>query len=221
MFNRIKHFIKCLFIDPLGIREEINKMNSRTAMFQGDLYHSTRRLEELVKAFHGFDERMENNMLLEQVNHALHYSVPDLFWVKGIDGKYIKANDAIRANLLFCKDPIGLDDRQLAEVIHDRVGKENHTFGAICGNSDLEVLKNEQPMKFNEDGLVNGQYMMLQVHKNVVRNTKGEVIGVVGVGRDITYEVDMLKKGIEMTKCEEAKAIFEEIIEHYRFEDRT
>ena len=220
VLSKIGHYLRCFFVDPLGIRDDISKMNSRTAMFQGDLYHSTKRLEELAKAFHGFDERMESSMLLEQVNNALHYSVPDMFWVKGTDGKYIKANDAIRTKLLFSQDPIGIDDRTLAREIHDRIGEDNHTFGAICGNSDLEVLKHEQPMKFNEDGLVNGEYMMLQVHKNVVRNTKGEIVGVVGIGRDITYEVGLLNKAIEATECERTKEILHEIIEHYRFKDR-
>ena len=35
------------------------------------------------------------------------------------------------------------------------------------------------------------------------------------------YDVTMLNKGLELTKCEEAKEIFKEIIEHYRFEDRS
>ena len=217
----VKRFFKCLFIDPLGVREEINKMNSRAAEFQGDLYHSTKRLEELIKAFHGFDERMQQQMFLEQVNKSLHYSVPDMFWVKDTEGKYLKANDAIRRKLLFCDDPIGKTDRELASKIHEVISEDRHTFGAICGNSDKEVLKQDCPMKFNEDGLVNGEYMMLQVHKNVVRDTRGNVIGVVGVGRDITYEVGMLNKAINTTSCEDTKEILKEIIDHYRFTDRS
>ena len=219
--SKISRFFKCLFIDPLGVREEINKMNSRAAEFQGDLYHSTKRLEELVKAFHSFDERMQQHMFLDQVNKSLHFSVPDMFWVKDTEGKYLKANDAIRKKLLFCDDPIGKTDIELADRVHKLIGEDRHTFGAICGNSDKEVLRNEMPMKFNEDGLVNGKYTMLQVHKNVVRDTKGNVIGVVGVGRDITYEVNKLNEAINTTSCEDTKAILQEIINHYRFEDRS
>ena len=220
-FERIANTLKCWIIDPLKIRQDLNHINASASKFQGDLYHHTKRLEELIKAFTTMDEKLEREMFLEQVNKSLHFSVPDMFWVKDTKGRYIKANDAIRTKLLFCKDPIGRDDRSLAKSIIDRVGAENHTFGAICGNSDLEVLRQERPMKFNEDGLVNGEYMMLQVHKNVVRDKKGDIIAVVGVGRDITYEVTMLNKGLELTKCEEAKAIFREIIEHYRFTDRS
>ena len=220
-FERIVENLRRWIVDPLKIRQDLNHINSSTAKFQGDLYHHTRRLEELIKAFTNMDEKLEQQMFLEQVNRALHYSVPDMFWVKDLEGRYIKANDAIRKKLLFCEDPIGRDDRSIAQDIVDRVGEENHTFGAICGNSDLEVIRQETAMKFNEDGIVNGSYMMLQVHKNVVRDAKGNVIAVVGVGRDITYEVGLLNKGIKLTDCEKARSIFKEIVEHYKFEDRS
>lgn len=207
--------------DPLDIKKEINQMNARTAQFQGDIYHSMRRFEELTKAFIEFEEKAERHMFLTQVNKALDHAVPDMFWVKDKEGKYIIANKAIRDKLLFDDNPVGKDDRQLATAIIDSVGEENHTFGAICGNSDLEVLKHELPMKFNEDGLVNGEYMMLQVHKNVVRCTKGEIAGVVGVGRDITYEVGMINKAIETTSCDATRKILQEMMDHYKFEDRT
>ena len=46
------------------------------------------------------DEKLEQQMFLEQVNIALHHSVPDMFWVKDLDGRYIKANVAI-ASIMF------------------------------------------------------------------------------------------------------------------------
>ena len=220
-FERLVEYLRCCIVDPLKIRQDLNHINSSTAKFQGDLYYHTRKLEELIKVFTNMDEKLEQQMFLEQVNIALHYSVPDMFWVKDLEGRYIKANDAIRKKLLFCEDPIGKNDRELASDIVGRVGKENHTFGAICGNSDKEVIRQETSMKFNEDGIVNGEYMMFQVHKNVVRDAKGNVIAVVGVGRDITYEVELLNKGLALTKCEESRSIFQEIIEHYKLSDRS
>ena len=214
-------WLKCLLLDPFNIRADIASINTNTARFQGDIYHSMKRLEELMKAFHGFEERMEEHMFLTQIRKALHYAAPDMFWVKGIDGKYIIANNRIREDLLMCEDPIGKTDRELAQDIKDRVGADNHTFGAICGNSDKEVLKQERAMKFNEDGLIAGYYTMLQVHKNIVRDTKGNVIATVGSGRDITYEVTMLNKAIDTTECNDTKEILQEIIDHYRFKDRT
>ena len=220
--SRLISIIKKFVVDPFNISHDVNSINVKAAMFQGDLYHSIKRLEELTKAFCDFEKRIDEMEFLEQVNKALDHSIPDMFWVKSAkDGTYIMANEAIREKLLYCKQPYGKTDRQMADRIKNDIGAENHTFGAICGNSDLEVLKHELPMKFNEDGLVHGKYMMLQVHKNIVRNRKGEVIAVVGVGRDITYEVEMLNKAIATTTCENTKAILTEIIDHYRFIDRS
>lgn len=210
-----------LVCDPLDIKNVVYEMNSRTAKFQGELHHSIKQIEELAKSFYSLEESLEKSRFLEQVNSALYHSVPVMFWVKDTDGRYLIANKAARDNLLFSENPVGQDDRELAQAIHDRIGADKHTFGAICRNSDLEVLKQELPMKFNEDALVNDQYITLQVHKNVVRDSKGNVVGVVGIGRDITFEVEMLTKAIDITACEDTKAILHNIIDHYRFEDRT
>ena len=220
-WNNFTKWVRRILIDPLGIRKDLAHINSNTAKFQGDLFHSTKRIEELIKAFHSFDEKVENQLFLEQVNRALHYSVPDMFWVKDLTGRYIKANDSIRKKLLFCEDPIGRDDRSLASEVRDNIGEDNHTFGAICGNSDLEVLNQERPMKFNEDGLVNGEYMMLQVHKNVVRDTKGNIIATVGVGRDITYEIEQINKALDTPQLEDIKGILISLLNHYKFTDRS
>ena len=220
-WNNFTKWVRCILIDPLDIRKDLAHINSNTAKFQGDLFHSTKRIEELIKAFHSFDEKVENQLFLEQVNKALHYSVPDMFWVKDLTGRYIKANDSIRKKLLFCEDPIGRDDRSLSNEVRDNIGEDNHTFGSICGSSDLEVLKQERPMKFNEDGLVNGEYMMLQVHKNVVRDTKGNIIATVGIGRDITYEIEQINKAIDTPQLEDIKGILISLLNHYKFTDRS
>jgi PAS domain S-box-containing protein len=218
--SRLVNKLKNLLLDPFDISQDVYHMNSRTAMFQGDLVHSIKRLEQLTKAFCDFEKKMEEMEFYEQVNKALDHSVPDMFWVKDVDGKYVMANEAIREKLLFCKQPHGKTDREIANKIIKEVGAEEHTFGAICGNSDLEVLKHEVPMKFNEDGLVKGEYMMLQVHKNIVRNKKGEIIAVVGVGRDITYEIEVINEVINHTSCNMTKEKLTELLEHYKFDDR-
>lgn len=219
--NKFFYNLKCLLIDPFGIRKEVRSMNTKTAMFQGDLLHSIKRLEELIKAYHTFEHNLEEYKFFSQVNKALHYSVPDMFWVKDLEGKYVIANQAIRDGLLFDENPIGKNDRELALSRKAVVGDENHTFGAICGNSDLEVLKQEKPMKFLENGLVSGRNLELQVHKNVVRNSKGEVIATCGVGRDVTTQVEKLEAILKATDCDVAKEGIKEILNHYRFKDRA
>jgi hypothetical protein len=166
-------------------------------------------------------KEIEGNMLMQQVNDALDECMADMFWVKAIDGKYLLANKAIREHLLFDDNPVGKYDVDMAKAQKERVGPENHTFGEICANSDLIVLDKQKPMKFNEDGIVNGKYMMLQVHKNVLRNEHGMIIGTVGTGRDITYETQAIQDVIDTTTCKIAKRKLIALLEHYAYTDRS
>lgn len=215
--NRVVEWAK----DPFGIQEVVNSINVHASLIQGDIYHSTKRTEELSKFLDGYEARMEDHLFLKQVNDALDGSVPDMFWVKDLDGKYIMANKAIREKLLFDDDPIGKTDRELADAIIAEVGADNHTFGAICGNSDLEVVDNNKRQKFNEDGLVKGEYMMLQVYKNVVRNSRGEVIATVGVGRDMTRCITGLTDIANNHATPEVGKMIMDVVNFYKFEDRS
>ena len=207
-------------IDPFSVKKIANTINAKASMIQGDLLHSIKKTQQLSEALEVFENKYDRLRILDCVNKALDSSVPDMFWVKDVGGKYIMANKAIRENLLFCENPIGLTDRELAEAEIARVGKDRHTFGAICGNSDAEIIRLHGAKKFNEDGLIKGKYMMLQVHKNIVKDDSGEVIGIVGVGRDITYEVSVIKSILNHTKCDIAKEKLLDLLEFYKFDNR-
>ena len=133
----------------------------------------------------------------EQARHAaamlrsLCDNVPDMIWAKGLDKRYLFANRAICDQLLMAhstEEPVGKDDmffamreRDSRPYIHDW-----HTFGELCQDSDGVTLQRGKPSQFEEFGHVKGRMLVLDVHKAPFRNDKGEVIGVVGTGRDIT-----------------------------------
>jgi signal transduction histidine kinase/CheY-like chemotaxis protein/HPt (histidine-containing phosphotransfer) domain-containing protein len=125
--------------------------------------------------------------ILKLITHNL----PDMLWVKDLDGKYIYANKAICDGLLMAKDlnePIGKGDIFFAlrerEAHKDKL--DWHTFGALCLNSDQEVIDNNKPMKFEEYGNVKGKLLYLEVNKAPFYDKNGNIIGTVGSGRDIT-----------------------------------
>jgi hypothetical protein len=124
---------------------------------------------------------------------------PDMVWLKDINGKYLVANTSIRTNLLFDFDPFGKDDIELSRNAKIKFGDENHTFGEVCGNSDLVILETLKPQRFLESGKVKGKMMYLEVFKFPFY--KGDkLIGVGGIGRDLTDYVEAYRDS-NCSKC--------------------
>ena len=117
--------------------------------------------------------------------------LPDMLWIKDIEGTYIYANKALCDGLLMAKDThevVGKNDVFFA--LRERgKHKDNpnwHTFGELCFNSDQVVIENNKPMRFEEFGNVKGKMLYLEVFKAPFYDRKGKIIGTVGAGRDIT-----------------------------------
>lgn len=154
------------------------------------------------------DLKEHNSELLE----LLTCNLPDMLWVKDLSGIYMYANKAICDNLLMAKgieEPIGKDDVFFAlrerEAHSDR--PDWHTFGELCFNSDLEVIDNNKPMKFEEYGNVKGKMLYLEVYKAPFYGKDGNIIGTVGAGRDITelkkIQLDLEEKNKILAKQRE------------------
>lgn len=121
----------------------------------------------------------------------LTQNLPDMLWVKDLNGNYIYANQAICDGLLMAKDtkePIGKNDVFFAlrerEIHKDK--PDWHTFGELCFNSDQIVIDENKAMKFEEFGNVKGKLLYLEVFKAPFYDKDKKVIGTVGTGRDIT-----------------------------------
>lgn len=201
IWRRVLNFLK----DPLGVGKVVQHINLRASELQGDIYHVHLRTSELMKALNNFESRMQEYNFLRAVRDAVDSMMPDMMWAKDTKGRYIIANKAIRDRLLKHDNPYGKTDVELANRIKEMVGEDNHTFGEVCGDSDGVVLKHDMPMRFNEDGLIDGEYVMLQVHKNTLKDAEGNVLGTVGIGRDITYEVKVLRRIAEETTCSDTR----------------
>ena len=136
--------------------------------------------------------RMDKQLLLKElykkdvVISAMIDKLPDMLWFKDVNGKYVYTNKAIRENLLLDENPEGRTDLELSYAAKQEYGDKEHTFGEVCGDSDKDVLENEyEGKKYVESGKVKGKMLHLEVNKSIVK-VDGEIIGVVGSGRDIT-----------------------------------
>lgn len=120
-------------------------------------------------------------------------AVPDMIWLKDLKGRYMYANTAIRNGLLCHTNPMGFNDVELAQLAKQRYGEQNHTFGEKCANSDVITIERNAPSRFLENGKVKGRMLYLEVFKTPLY-AGSDLIGVCGVGRDITEYVEAYRK---------------------------
>lgn len=117
--------------------------------------------------------------------------IPDMLWAKDLDSNFIFVNQSFCDNLLIAEntqEPIGKNDMFFAErqrALHPE-NPDWHSFGEMCRDSDLEVIETGTTKQFDEYGTIQGQFLFLDIIKTPLRNSKGEIHGVVGTGRDIT-----------------------------------
>ena len=154
-------------------------------------------IQQLQEIHEGIQEvrdslRMDKQLLLKElykkdvIISAMIDKLPDMLWFKDVNGKYVYTNKAIRENLLLNENPEGRTDLELSYAAKQEYGDREHTFGEVCGDSDKDVLENEyEGKKYVESGKVKGKMLHLEVNKSIVK-VDGEIIGVVGSGRDIT-----------------------------------
>lgn len=154
-------------------------------------------IQQLQEIHEGIQEvrdslRMDKQLLLKElykkdvIISAMIDKLPDMLWFKDVNGKYVYTNKAIRENLLLDENPEGRTDLELSYAAKQEYGDKEHTFGEVCGDSDKDVLENEyEGKKYVESGKVKGKMLHLEVNKSIVK-VDGEIIGVVGSGRDIT-----------------------------------
>lgn len=134
------------------------------------------------------------NDLIEHNSELLNLltqHLPDMLWVKDINGVYLYANKAICDGLLMAIDtqePIGKTDVFFAMREREKHKEipDWHTFGELCFNSDQVVIDNNKAMRFEEYGNVKGKLLYLEVFKAPFYDKGGDIIGTVGAGRDIT-----------------------------------
>ncbi len=148
----------------------------------------------------------EHDQILLQTDilRTLTDNLPDMLWIKDLQGRYLFANKAICENLLMATDteePIGKTDLffALRERAKHPDNPEWHTFGELCQNSDEIVAKAGKPMRFKEWGNVRGKLLYLEVHKAPFYDQQGKMLGVLGSGRDITDQV-LMKEQLEKQK---------------------
>ena len=123
----------------------------------------------------------------------------DLVWIKDLNKKYLFANRAICKKFLNAKDtaePIGKTELFFAERERKSHPGSNNwfTFGENSNDSDSLIMESRKPSRFEESGNIKGKFLFLEVYKTPFWDEEGEMIGIIGFGRDITKEKELEKE---------------------------
>lgn len=189
------------------ILEEIEKDQTRTHLLEQELEKARIKAEDY------------KNLII-----SIGDTIPDMMWSKDINGKYIYANSGILNGLFYGMDynsVIGKTDLEITKICKEKVGDKNHTFGEVCGNSDLVVLNSLKKDRFLEWGLINGKELYLEVYKAPFYKD-GEVVGTVGTGRDVTEWYTSIKNAVLKNNCKAKTNYYSSVIikelDKYKFE---
>jgi diguanylate cyclase (GGDEF)-like protein/PAS domain S-box-containing protein len=157
------------------------------------LFYSSRDITIRKQAEAALRASEEHANTLSALLRLITDNVTDMIWAKDTNKRFLFANKAVCTQLLNAtntEEPIGKNDMYFAMRERNTHPDDPHwhTFGELCRDSDTITLQNGKPSQFDEYGNVKGKFLFLDVHKAPFVNEKGEVIGVVGSGRDMTQQ---------------------------------
>ncbi|HYH22623.1 MAG TPA: PAS domain S-box protein [Azospirillum sp.] len=140
-------------------------------------------IDEVAEAFNTLRERMERHGAAMSTANArmaaILDNIPDLAWVKDLEGRFIAANRPLAATF-------GLADP--AELI----GKTDFDFSPYdiaegYWNDDLEVMRSGARRRTDEAHVrADGTTFQVETIKGPLRAVDGGIVGTVGIARDVT-----------------------------------
>lgn len=119
--------------------------------------------------------------------------VIDLFWTKDEKKRYTYINQSRLTDLLMLDkfDSLGLTHKEIAEKLRSE-GIEYYYDSESVGTDDI-VLYERRTVRFIAKGVIKGKDVVVYVTKSPIFQN-GEVVGIIGMGRDITFETVALEK---------------------------
>lgn len=136
----------------------------------------------------------------------------DYIWTKDQYGKYTYVNESLANEILL------MDSLDVVGMSHNEIGDCNrnagitYSFDNAITNSDNVVIEKKVNLHFILRGIINDLPIAVKVTKSPIF-IDGQVVGIIGIGRDITYEIDTMDQFeilLKTNKIEEAKNLFTE-----------
>ena len=164
---------------PRYSRQEIKHLMGFLVKFTSYISSISYAKKKLEMEIHERKHAEEALQVSEGRLRALIKTLPDLIWLKDMDGRYLACN--ARFEQFF-----GAKEKEIqGKTDYDFVNKELADF--FCANDRAAIEKggpsiNEEEITFADDG----HKEVLETIKTPMYSKNGRVLGVLGIGRDIT-----------------------------------
>jgi diguanylate cyclase (GGDEF)-like protein/PAS domain S-box-containing protein len=110
---------------------------------------------------------------------AIFSTIPDMIWMKDANGKYIASNNTFQK--VFGKT----ENEIIGQTDYDFFSKEE---ADSCRISDIEAIQTKETINCQETitDPKSGQKVILEIRKKPVYDSENNLIGILGIGRDVT-----------------------------------
>lgn len=134
---------------------------------------------------------MKKNIIDQQLSilKSLVDSIPDIILYKDVDGVYIGCNARFAKLMGRSKEEI------IGKTDHELLGQKE---ADLYSSNDLNVLKSKESVQFVEwITYPDGSRALIDTRKTPFFDENGEIIGIIGIGRDIT-EWDIAQRKLQL-----------------------
>jgi PAS domain S-box-containing protein len=133
----------------------------------------------------------ENNNAWAQMIKALMHGFPDFIFLKDVHGRFLSVSNACAL--------------YLNTSIRDMIGKTDYDFfpqdqADEISLEDKKVMETREPIKDKIERRVSpdGKEIWISVSKAAWENSNGEIVGIIGVCREVTYRIEKEKHILDM-----------------------
>lgn len=165
---------------------EENRLDGRLSYYEVwkiPVYNTSGQIVEIQAVFWDVTEREENRAALARERDLLRTlmdSLPDLIYVKDVQGNYITVNRSLQR--LWGSPPLEtIVGRNVFDFVRDDLAE---TYARV----DMEVLRNDLAVIDSEEQVLTstGERRIYSTTKVPLHDQAGNVTGLVGIDRDIT-----------------------------------